>query len=106
MVFFLKTFITYSIILSSFLTIIHTDEHDHEKQEEYSICNTDCNEKGHHLKNHQCELCIDNNSSIFLPNASSKISYKYYSYLTREFEYEKKSHLHSNLLSRPPPILL
>ena len=76
----LKTFITYSIILSSFLTIVHTDEHDHEKLEGYSICNTDCNEKDHHLKNHKCELCINNNSSIFLPNASSKISYKYYSY--------------------------
>lgn len=106
MVVFLKTFISYSMIFSSFLTIVHTDEHDHERREEYSICNTDCNEKNHHLKTHQCELCINNNSTIFITNTSSKISYKYNSYLTREFDYKKKSHLHSNLLSRPPPILL
>ena len=106
MLFLIKSFITYGIIFSTLLTVIHTDEHDYEKHDGYSFCDVDCNDGDHHLNDHVCELCINNNSTIILANASSKISYKYFSYVIPKFEYQKKSYLISNLLSRPPPILL
>lgn len=103
MQFCIKSFITYGIIFSTLLTVIHIDVHDHEKHDGYSFCDVECNERHHHLNNHQCEICINNNSTIILVNVGSKISYKYFSHIITKFEYQKKSYLVSNLLSRPPP---
>ena len=105
MLFCTKSFITYGIIFSTLLTVFHTDFHGHEKHDGYSFCDVKCNDKNHHLDNHQCEICINNNSTIILVNSSSKISYKYFSHIIKKFEYQKKSYLDSNLLSRPPPAL-
>ena len=105
MLFYLKSFITYWFIFSTILTVLHTDVHDHEKHDGYSFCDVECNERNHHLDNHQCEICINNNSTIILVSTCSKISYKYFSHIITKFEYQKKSYLFSNLLSRPPPAL-
>ena len=104
--FLFRSFITCIIIFCSFLITVHIDEHVDEKHEGYSICNIDCNEGDHHNYNHQCEFCVHNGSTITRTNTSSKISYKNYSYLIPKFKYQKKTTLHSNLLSRPPPKLL
>ncbi len=106
MIFILRSFITYSIILTSLFTVLHVDEHDHEKHEGYSFCDIECSEKDHQYNNHQCEICINNNSNIILTSSSSKVSYKYYSSILSKFEFQKTTFLSSNLLSRPPPVLL
>ena len=106
MIFSNKSFISYGVIFSILLTVLHTNVHYHEKHDGYSFCDVKCNEKKHHLDNHQCEICINNNSAITLVNICSKISYKYFSHIVTKFEYQKKSYLNSNLLSRPPPALI
>ena len=87
---------------------LHFSEHDHAKEEGYSICNPECNSSDHHVLDTDCDECTRNRNNQKIYNDSYKLS----KYVKTKTSYHYDEYIFKNLLnqsnipSRAPPSLL
>ena len=95
-------------ITLSFLLLsgsLHISEHDHTKEEGYSICNPECNSSDHHVLKADCDKCTRNQNNQKIYNDTYKIN----TYVKTKNSYYFDEHVFKNLLnqlnipSRAPP---
>ena len=100
-----------SQITLSFLLLsgsLHVFEHDHTKEEGYSICNPECNSSDHHVLKIDCDECTRNRNNQKIYNDTYKIN----TYVKTKNSYHFDEHVfksllnQSNIPSRAPPSLL
>ena len=56
----LKGFLRFSLCLVILSSSFHLYEHNHSKENGYSICKPECEETSHHSLNYDCEKCLTN----------------------------------------------
>ena len=87
---------------------LHVSEHDHAKEEGYSICNPECNSSDHHVLKTDCDECTRNRNNQKIYNDTYKIK----TYVKTKNSYHFDEHVfesllnQSNIPSRAPPSLL
>ena len=99
-------------ILASGLTFLllggafHVDLHYQGSDSGYGFCDTSCDEKKHHSMFHECEKCLNKNTSSIINNnndlfcAFSSVSQFFSNQSFRNYS------LNFSLYSRPPPNLI
>ena len=101
----LKNITTYAMSLFLVAIIVHVDHHIIEHQDKYSICDISYDNKQHHLFNHQCQKCLNENKKLHsIKEIDNSINQRKIPYSIVKNTIDVKSIIF-DLNSRPPPSL-
>ena len=84
----------------------HVDLHYQGSDSGYGFCDTSCDEKKHHSMFHECEKCLNKNSSSIINNNNDLLcAFSSESQFFSDQNF-RNYFLSFNLYSRPPPSLI
>ncbi len=102
----LKNIITSTLSLFLLAMIVHIDHHMFEHQVGYALCDISCDDGKHHLKNHQCQKCLNKNQKLHsIKEIDNSINQRKIRYSIVKNIIDLKSIIF-DLNSRPPPSLI
>ena len=102
----LRTILTFGLVSLLLGGAFHVDLHYQEQDSDYGLCDIGCEEKKHHSMFHECEKCLNKNTSSVINNnnnlfcAFSSVSQFFSNQSFRNYS------LNFSLYSRPPPNLI
>ena len=102
----LRTILTFGLVSLLLGGAFHVDLHYQEQDSDYGLCDIGCEEKKHHSMFHECEKCLNKNTSSVIKNnnnlfcAFSSVSQFFSNQSFRNYS------LNFSLYSRPPPNLI
>ena len=102
----LRTILTFGLVSLLLGGAFHVDLHYQEQDSDYGLCDIGCEEKKHHSMFHECEKCLNKNTSSIINNyndlfcAFSSVSQFFSNQSFRNYS------LNFSLYSRPPPNLI
>ena len=102
----LKSFLRFSLCLVILSSSFHLYEHNHSKENGYSICKPECEETSHHSLNYDCEKCLTNRhqkKAINYSDFNNHIKNKPVPNFIDIFIFNKYI-VYSFSFSRPPPV--
>ena len=101
-----KNITTYTLSVFLFVTIIHADNHMHEQQDGYTICDISFDDEKNHVTSHKCQKCLNKNQKIYsIKEVDNFINERKIRYCIVKNIIDFKSIIF-DLNSRPPPNLL
>ncbi len=102
----LRTILTFGLVSLLLGGAFHVDLHYQKQDSDYGLCDIGCEEKKHHSMFHECEKCLNKNTSSIINNnndlfcAFSSVSQFFSNQSFRNYS------LNFSLYSRPPPNLI
>ena len=102
----LRTILTFVLVSLLLGGAFHVDLHYQKQDSDYGLCDIGCEEKKHHSMFHECEKCLNKNTSSIINNnndlfcAFSSVSQFFSNQSFRNYS------LNFSLYSRPPPNLI
>ena len=103
---FLKNLITFALSSLFVVTTTHVDHNIIKTPKEYGLCDISCKYEKHHLVNHQCQKCLNNNQKLHsIKEIDNSISKRKIRYRIVKNIIDVKCIIF-DLNSRPPPSLI
>jgi len=86
--------------------VFHVDLHYQDSDSGYGFCDISCDEKKHHSMFHECEKCLNKNTSL-IKNSNNDLSC-YFSSVSQFFSNQdlRNYFLNFSTYGRPPPNLI
>lgn len=102
----LRTILTFGLVSLLLGGAFHVDLHYQKQDSDYGLCDIGCEEKKHHSMFHECEKCLNKNTSL-IKNSNNDLSCSFSS-VSQFFSNQsfRNYSLNFSLYSRPPPNLI
>ena len=102
----LRTVLTSGLVFLLLGGAFHVDLHYQDSDSGYGLCDTSCDEENHHSMFHECEKCLNKNSSSIINNNNDLLCA--FSSVSQFFSDQnfRNYFLNFSSYSRPPPSLI